>query len=327
VQLAPTERCESDCPFCSVAGRPLKSVMPFEQIVKCLRDFRHLGARACEITGGGNPLLYRDAGKTINDIIDVAYSLNYDIGIISNSHNPTRFLQPDRYHKLTWLRISLIQLDEGIAPEDYDFGTFPMHKLAFSYIIYDATHGMPDELSRTRRVYQGTTLASIQRIVKLVELHPEIKFVRLAGNCLTKGSNQTVYEQYMPVLREIDTHHKFFIKEIHHDDGPFDAGCYIGGIRPYIAPHPHGGDYQVYICTSHVLHQRVYDLRYSLGSVEDILPIWGRLAARFRTLGYAYEVEENRGKNWQRTCKFCYYKNNNHLLHTVVTPLPDKNFV
>ena len=60
IQLAPLEACDSDCPFCSVAGRPLKSYIPFKDIKQILTDFKTLGAKSVEITGGGNPMLYRD---------------------------------------------------------------------------------------------------------------------------------------------------------------------------------------------------------------------------------------------------------------------------
>ena len=39
-----------------------------------------------------------------------------------------------------------------------------------------------------------------------------------------------------------------------------------------------------------------------------------------------YQVKNNCGKNWKETCKFCYYKFNNKLLHTVASEMPDKNF-
>ena len=42
IQLAPLEACDSDCPFCSVAGRPLKSYIPFKDIKQILTDFKTL---------------------------------------------------------------------------------------------------------------------------------------------------------------------------------------------------------------------------------------------------------------------------------------------
>lgn len=326
IQLAPCEVCDSDCPFCSVAGRPLKSYMPFSKIVHTLKSFKHLGAKSVEITGGGNPYLYndREEKKDINDIIEFAHSLGYKIGIITNTHSLKR-LKIELHDKIDWIRISLIKLDEGKNPEDYEFNGFPMSKLAFSYIIYE-TNGMPDQLSRTNKAYQGTTKNSIEKIAKLVELHPEIKFVRIAGNCLIKGNNQKIKNQYREVIDAVDKHSKFFIKDIGMDDSPFNEGCYIGMIRPYIAPNPHGSDYRVYICTSHVLQKRTYDLDYSLCSVDNIIEAWDKMNENYRKSKHPYQVKGNNGTNWCETCKFCYYKFNNKLLHTVANEMPDKDF-
>lgn len=327
VQLAPTEICNSDCPFCSVAARPIRSFISFEKIKKLLLDFKQLGAKSVEITGGGNPLLYKDptTKDDINSIIEFANSLNYDIGIITNNHTLEK-IKPNNFDKINWIRVSLIQLDEGKSPEDYNFNGFPPHKMGLSYIIYDGTGGVPDELSRTNKSYAGTTVESIKKIAKLVELNPSIKFVRLAGNCLIKGNNQKIKDKWKPVIQEIDKYGKFFIKDIGNDDDPFQHGCYIGLIRPYIAPNPHGGDYQIYICTSHVLNKRLYDLDYSLGSINDVIDIWNKCNELYKKTGYPYEVKNNRGKNWCETCKYCYYKFNNKLLHTVINDMPDKNF-
>jgi hypothetical protein len=326
VQLAPCEVCDSDCPFCSVAGRPLKSYMPFKKIQKLLLDFYILGAKSVEITGGGNPYLYYDKEekKDINDIIEYANSLHYSIGIITNTHSLKR-LKPENFDKIDWIRISLIKLDEGKNPEDYEFNGFPINKLAFSYIIYE-TGGVMDSMSRTKKAYQGTNKETIERIAKLVELNPGIKFVRIAGNCLIKGNNQKIKDQYSDIIEAIDKHNKFFIKDIGLDDSPFNDGCYVGMIRPYVAPSPHGDDYRVYTCTSHVLQKRVYDLDYSLCSVDDLLNTWDKLNENFKTKGYPYEVKGNQGQNWCDTCKYCYYKFNNELLHTVANEMPDKNF-
>jgi len=328
IQLAPCEICDSDCPFCSVAARPLKSKIPFDKLVKLLDDFKILGAKSLEITGGGNPLLYRDKekNKDINDVIIHASKLGYDIGIITNSHNIDRFIDEGVYNKINWIRISLIQLDEGVEPEKYNFGKFPLEKIGFSYIIYDGTGVNPDELSRTKKLYTGTTIDTIKEIVKLVDLHPEIKFVRIAGNCLEKGNNHRTREKWKDVIKELDYHKKFFIKDIGLDDSPYDSGCYVGAIRPYIAPNPHGGDYQVYICTSHVLNTRTYDLDYSLGSIDDILKIWKSMSESNKMYNFPYEVKCNSGEKWNETCKFCYYKFNNKILHTVNNEMPDKNF-
>lgn len=324
VQIALTEVCDSDCPFCSVAGRPIKSRMPWEKVVKVLTDFRTLGAKALEICGGGNPMLYSDSGKDINDVIQTAYALGYDVGLITNSHNLKR-LHPDVHGMLAWVRISLIQLDEGRNPEDFNFNGFPETKLGFSYIIYE-TDGKVDAMSRTGQVLPGTSPETIRRIARLVELHPQVKFVRLAGDCLTQGDNKRIAAKWKSVVEEIDQWGKFFLKDIQDQDVPFDDACYVGMIRPYVAAHPDGGDYQVYICSSYVLKTRTYDLSYSMCGVGDIIPAWNAMNLIFRDKGYPYWVKGNGGKGWCATCAHCFYQNNNRLLHTVATELPDKNF-
>jgi len=328
IQLAPCEVCDSDCPFCSVAARPLKSYMAFSEIEKMLRDFKTLGAKSVEITGGGNPLLYRDKKekKDINDIVRLCAELEFNVGIITNTEKLERHLDPSVYEYIDWIRISLIKLDEGKNPEDYDFGSFPVDKMGLSYIIYEGTGDSPDELSRTNKVYVGTTADTIRRIAKVVELNPELKFVRIAGNCLIKGNNASVRDQYSDIVSEVDRLDKFFIKDIGYDDSPYDSGCYVGAIRPYIAPHPEGGDYQVYICTSHVLNHRTYDLEYSLGPAKNVLKIWEDMNFSYSTRGYPYEVKGNCGEGWVESCKYCYYKFNNKLLHTVAQEMPDKDF-
>lgn len=324
VQLCPTEVCDSDCPFCAVGYRPYKSSMPWSMIEKCLLDFKSLGAKSVEITGGGNPLLYKckDTGKTINDIIRLAASLGLDIGIITNSEKLTR-LDKSLYEKINWLRVSLIKLDEGKNPEDYDFNDFPYSKLGFSYIIYDEGKGC-----RTERDYKATDNSTIEKIARLVELHPGIKFVRIAGNSLITGYNDESSKKFKGVIDAVDKYSKFFIKDIGLNDFPYDHGCYVGMIRPYIAASPKGdGKYYAYICNSHVLFSnQTYDTDFAFCEIQDIIESYGKLNDHYKEHGYPYSVKGNCGKGWQKTCKLCFYQPNNELLHAVVTEIPDKNF-
>ena len=326
IQICPCEICDSDCPFCSVAGRPLKSYMPFSDIKQVLEDFKSIGAKSVEITGGVNPMLYRDPEqkKNINDIISLAHDLGYNIGIITNSHK-LKVIHKENHDKINWIRVSLIKLDEGFNPEDYDFNGFPCNKIGLSYIIYE-TGGVPDAMSRTGRAYAGTSPDTIHRMAKLVRLNPDVKFVRIAGNCLIKGNNHAVRKKFKDIIDAIDENNKFFIKDIGEEDSPYNDGCYVGMVRPYIAAHPEGGRYQVYTCSSYVLNKRNYDLDYSLGPISDIKKIWLTASEKYSSHGYPYEIKNNSGKDWCGSCKFCYYKFNNKLLHTVAQEMPDKDF-
>jgi hypothetical protein len=320
LQLCPTELCESDCPFCAVGYRPYKSSMPWEKLKSCILNFKKLGIKSLEITGGGNPLLYRSEGKNINDIIAFAADLDLDIGLITNAHK-LGSIERSLYEKISWLRVSLIKLDEGMEPENYDFADFPQSKLGFSYIVYDKSEGC-----RTKSKYEGTTEKTFESIARLLKMYPSVKFVRIAGNSLISGYNQQTKDKYLNLIQNLDS--KFFVKDIGEKDFPFDAGCYVGMIRPYVAPSPNGdGSYQVYICNSHVLFSnQTYDLDYSLCEVDDICSAYEKLNQNFEKNGFPYEVRGNKGANWASTCKLCFYNPNNELLHAVCTEIPDKNF-
>lgn len=295
IQLAPTEACDSDCPFCSVQNRPIKEKIPWLDIESGLRAFRALGAKSLELTGGGNPLLYRDGTRRISDIITLASSLGYKIGIITNSENLPRHLPASLAPAISWLRISLIKLDEGFQPSDYNFTGFES-KLAFSYIIYN-----------------NTTRESIQRIAQLVDLHPSVKFVRIAADCLTEQS-LTLKDRWGDIVHEMDRHSKFFIKEIGSNFHPHPGGCWIGMLRPYWTSSG------IYICTSHVLKHRTYHPTWRLCSASDITSTWSAMNHRFASGQNPYDI------NIASECWHCYYANNNRILESVIRELPDKDF-
>lgn len=293
IQLAPTEACDSDCPFCSVQNRPISQKIPFADISNGLAEFAYLGAKSVEITGGGNPLLYRDGDKRIQDVITLSNSLGLDVGVITNSEDiPKRITNPDT---VKWVRVSMIKLDEGKSPSDYNFDGFD-GKIGLSYIIHP-----------------GTTKKTIQSLARVVELWPSIKFVRIAADCLTEDS-VSISNKWGGVIAEIDKHGKMFIKEIGSNFKPFSGGCWVGMIRPYWVSSG------VYICTSHVLINRTYHPTWRLCSSDEILKTWKEMNLRFKNGEHPYKIDIS------KECWHCYYANNNKILSSVINELPDKNF-
>ena len=176
VQLAPTEACDSDCPFCSVGNRP-KGKVPWVDIEFGLRAWKALGAKSMELTGGGNPLLYRDGEKTISDVVLEAskpekgfkgMDMALKVGVITNSEQPSSVPERRSEETDTWIRVSLAKLDEGKNAADYDF-TGVTDKVALSYIFHS--------LSRKD---------ILQEIAKLMELWP-VHEVRAPGTGLHNG--------------------------------------------------------------------------------------------------------------------------------------------
>lgn len=293
VQLSPTAACSSNCVFCSVKYRNKGLSLPFDLIKKGLQDFRDLGAKSVEITGGGDPLLY----KNIEDLVDYAYGLGFDIGVISDMDDIRKYLSKSQAEKLTWYRTSLHKLDDGASPNSYDFDVIPEGKLGFSYIINEKT-----------------TLKTIKHIAELVKKRPDVKFVRIAGDCLDGKNLLTIKEKWGSVVEKVDELGKFFIKEINENYLPYSDFCGVGAIRPYCVE-----DGNIYICTSHVLKYRKYDSKYIVGHLSDVKGMYQRIDDNYSKTGRPYNINISE-------CFHCFYFNNNKLLETIIRELPDKNF-
>lgn len=309
VQLAPTEACDSDCGYCSVKNRPQNRYLPLHAAYQLLKDFRELGARSLEITGGGNPLLYKDRelGGGINLLIYYAWMLDYKVGIITNSETLGK-IGEDLHGKIDWIRISLAKLEEGKTAADYDLCGFPEEKVGFSWIIHDSMR--PDLPYKVEQV---------------AAKFPRARFVRAVHDCTKAARYEDSKRTWLPVLDQKPE--RFYLKET-CDGTPYDSACFMGLVRPYVAAPPDGqGEYQVYACSSHVLRKQNYDRAYALCGVSEVLTAWPRMWEKMRSHGYPYEVNGNGGRGWGGTCGgVCFYRDNNRLLHDVSRKPADADF-
>lgn len=156
--IMPTDVCNAKCAFCSVGERP-GDVMPFEWIKGYLDQLVPLGLKSVIISGGGNPILYRDkaSGADFNDLVNEIDSRGLEIGLITNGMPMHQYGQVGRYlgdthprtswktvnpttlDKLTWCRISMAGLDANhdgqVHVPDFDYSKT---SLGFSWIMSDA---------------------------------------------------------------------------------------------------------------------------------------------------------------------------------------------
>lgn len=169
-----TDSCQHTCAFCSVATREGNS-LTMRQIKEYLDQLVPLGLKAVILSGGGNPILYKDKEKSnigihpmlparradFNDVVDFIKSYGLEIGLITNGMRLKTYeswrdtdggirvpyyrkswvaVHPDTLDKLTWIRISMSGLDhkerEVFVP-DID-GT--KTTLGFSYVYHDIYH-------------------------------------------------------------------------------------------------------------------------------------------------------------------------------------------
>jgi len=289
VQLVPTEVCDLKCDYCSVKNRNKKGFIPLDTIKQGLYDFAFMDAKALEITGGGNPLLY----PHINEVIDYAFELGYDIGVITNSVNPINYLTFESLEKLKWIRISLSALDNDINVIT-DFSGIQKEQLGLSYIINTKTN---EDI--------------IKRIGEIATQY-DVKFVRLAPDCLGDDA-LTIKDKWNDVIQKYNVDNKIFLKEINDNYFAFPDGCYVGLVRPYWT---HSG---VYICSSHVLKTQNYEDRWKLCDIKDVFRFYATANYNYKLGMKPYDIDISK-------CYHCYYYNNNKLLHTVSNEMQDRNF-
>jgi MoaA/NifB/PqqE/SkfB family radical SAM enzyme len=102
LMFAPTNKCNKRCKFCGFADIDRTQELPFPEIQKIIAEFRRLGTRAIEITGGGEPLVH----SQINEIIAESDNAGIAIGMKTNGLLLDR-LEEKSISALQWLRISL----------------------------------------------------------------------------------------------------------------------------------------------------------------------------------------------------------------------------
>ncbi|MGQ0443899.1 MAG: hypothetical protein ACT4O2_01915 [Beijerinckiaceae bacterium] len=245
------------------------------------------------------------------------------MGIITNSHSLSR-IHPNVFDAIKWIRISLIKLDEGKYAEDYDFCGFPESKIGMSYVYYGPNAGR-----RNKRRYCGSSEKSAREIVRMYDLHPDIKFIRIAADASLNSKAPASLSKDIAFRNAIASRERIFIQDTGgSQNSVFDRGCYVGAIRPFVGCSPEGdGKAYVYICSCHThFCGNKYDKRFALCNVAEVKETWERLSQKFAQNGYPYEVEGNAGTGWRKTCQVCYYGQNNALLHGVAQPIDDANF-
>ncbi len=237
IQLAPTNKCNLNCVMCSVANRDKSEELSLEQSIKVLEDFKKLGAKTVDLTGGGDPTMY----KHINDVIEYA-AYNYDgIGLITNGVKLDN-ISYKNLSRLTWLRISLNSLD---YVEDIKLDVPPNVTLGFSYVITDLSNEEQlDKIAAYANKYNAT-------------------YVRIVPNCLSIEDINKSTEMIKPYLEK---HQNFFFQQKKY---VVPNKCWMGRIKPFV-----NADGYVYHCSANPLIDRKFNSNFTLCHIDDIIKTW-----------------------------------------------------
>ena len=239
IQLSCTDRCNLRCVFCSVDNRNGDTI-PFDKVMKTLDEFRELWAKTVELTWGGDPTQY----PQINETIEYAHNLGYEIGMISNGIALRKNIKQENLDKLTRLRVSLNSLDY-VEEVDVPHITWT---LGFSYVW--------NEKSNEDR---------LQKISEYVEKY-WAEFVRIVPNCLTAETKEQCRIEVEPLLGKYP---KMFFQAKEHN---VPEKCWIGYVKPFIA-----SDGNIYMCSANPLVNRKFDQHWKIGSIDDIKTMYEKV--------------------------------------------------
>lgn len=90
-----TDKCNLRCKHCSVYGSAGYRQRKFDDILQDMRESYKAGSRFIDLEGG-EPTLWKEDGKTINDIIDAALRMGFfSITVTTNAQQDFSWIHPD----------------------------------------------------------------------------------------------------------------------------------------------------------------------------------------------------------------------------------------
>lgn len=237
IQLAPTDKCNLNCIFCSVKDRPMKE-LSLDECINTLTTFKKLGAKTVEITGGGDSTMY----PHINQLINIAYDLGYKIGVITNGVLLNKKVTYDNIKKLTWVRVSLNCLDyiENIILDIPDNVT-----LGFSYVWNDFSNmKILDKIKDYSNKYDAD-------------------YVRIVPDCLDVKKIEKFKKD---IANTINMYPGFFFQQKEYT---VPSRCRMGYIKPFV-----NSDGYIYHCSANPLINRQFNDKFRICHINDIEESW-----------------------------------------------------
>lgn len=259
LELAPTNKCDLNCVFCSVANRDLSKELSLDDIINAVKTFKHLGLLSVELTGGGDPLCHPNIGEIINKLSD----MNLKLGLITNGLRLNKALTQQQLQNFEWIRISLNSLD---YLEELDFKIPSEPTLGFSYVWN--TLSTPDKLDQVSEYAQKYNA----------------QYIRVVGDCLSTERIDKARKEIAPLMHKYP--HFFFSMKGY--DKPKE--CWLGYFRPFL-----NADGYIYRCSANPLINRKFHPHFRMCDYSQIISFWKKPVKPFPTdkCGLCFFKEQN----------------------------------
>lgn len=328
LQLAPEDRCQMDCTWCSTKYRefeytqvpddPSKVIIgtkkqdanyiPFEQINGVVRDLMKFGTlKTVELTGAGDPTMYRDrqTGHTIGDVIDLLTDhFGLQVGMITNGMGLTKLVQQSQLDKLTWLRCSLASFD----PQNFHGNNDGTKNPKYADKFPDLPPSMKGQLGFSYVWGPHSRVDVLQKIADYAKEH-QVDFVRIVPDCLNAEKQHQYRERITELVGAFNEQigrEVMFFQAKRYDVHPT---CRIGFIKPFL-----NADGYFYHCSAVPLYNQAFTPHWRMGHLSEVAKIW---------------TPENVGKFDTSKCEYgkCFYAEQNEVLDKVTKQGPHKDFV
>ena len=218
-----TDICNFKCAFCSVQHRAGDS-LHMKDIMFYVEQLLPIGLKAVILSGGGNPILYKDGKDDFNTLVDYLYDVGLEIGLITNGmpmveargRKTWKTVYPETLDKLKWVRISLSGWDHKQDSIDTPDLNPELTTLGGSYVLHDTYEEPADKkhgrVSTPEDVItpDGGVVYGMDRLPRLKEqmkdwadqYHP--RYVRLLPNCLEPSLIPARAEALQKLANELD---------------------------------------------------------------------------------------------------------------------------
>lgn len=220
IQMNPTNVCNLNCDFCSCAGRRKNESIPIDTAQEIIEYFAECGTKAVTITGGGEPLLY----KNINELLAIFISHNIKIGLVTNGTQFTAVM-PRILNDLTWCRIS--HSDKRVFDTNY-----------YQY-LHSVVTNAPSVDWAFSVVVSGESLYTCATAVEFANEH-NFTHVRIVPDLY--NVNDIELDNYRFYLAECGIDDSLVIYQERNNATP-GGDCYICYLKPYI-----DADGKIYTC-------------------------------------------------------------------------------
>ncbi len=289
--VSPSNICNLSCDYCCFSDRDKTLELNYDYLKESVSQFAKLGIKSVELSGGGQPTLY----KHINEFIDFVHDdLQLDLGMNTNAIS----LSPiqNQVSKFKWIRLSLNFLDEERFRQP-------------SYIdkLQKQIQPMQSETNITACyiVSQYTRTANLNEVVSFAENNKI--FTRIAPDCIQSKENiSKLIEEIKPFVRGSEY---CFVSDfnVYLEERP-ENFCGMHFLKPLLFT-----DGYVYVCPS---------MELSSENVKDV-------SNDFRICkgNEVYRYYTENFETFNHSCNYCKYSKQNEIMYGVLKETEFNNFV